>query len=236
MRLLAILVLLNAIVGATAAATPGTSLSRPTGVAAKADGTVVIEKFLARPFVPTQYRAMRRLEATGSGQRGWLDAQTAFSPAAGMQYEVTSEGGSGLIRSRVLRSLLQQEKELIATGSADSVAIDRSNYTFSAGSVTPDGLVPVTLQPLRKHRALIAGTMFLAPDDGDLVRVEGRLAKNPSFWLRKVDVVRSYARINGVLVPLSLQSTAQVRFLGGSSLRMTYHYTEIDNRAVSLTH
>ena len=232
MRLLAIL-LFNAIVGATVAGTPDTSVSRPSGMAAKADGTAVIEKFLARPVVPTQYRAMRRLEATGSGQRGWLDAQTAFTPAAGMQYEVMAEGGSGLIRSRILRSLLEQEKVLIATGGADRVAIDRSNYGFTPGGVTPDGHVQVTLLPLRKHRALIAGTMLLAPDDGELVRVEGRLAKNPSFWLKKVDVVRSYARINGVLVPLSLQSTAQVRLLGGSSLRMTYHYTEIDNRAVS---
>jgi hypothetical protein len=220
MRVLAILPLLFTIVGATVAGTPDTTAS------------VAIDKFLSHPFVPTQYRATRRLEATGSGQRGWLDAQTAFSPAAGMHYEVTAEGGSGLIRARVLRSLLDQERELIATGSAESVSIDRSNYAFAAQGITPDGLVQVALQPLRKHRALIAGTMLLAPDDGDLRRVEGRLAKNPSFWLRKVDVVRSYARINGVLVPLSLQSTAQVRFLGGSSLRMTYQYTEIDNRPV----
>jgi hypothetical protein len=233
MRLLAILVVLNAI-GAAAAGTPDTPPSRPNGVAATVDVTTAIEKFLARPFVPTQYRATRRLEATGSGQRGWLDAQTAFTPAGGMQYEVMAEGGSGLIRSRVLRSLLEQEKELIATGSAESVSIDRSNYAFSPGGVTPDGLVQVTLQPLRKHRALIIGAMFLAPGDGELVRVEGQLAKNPSFWLRKVEVVRSYALINGVLVPLSLQSTAQVRFLGRSSLRMTYHYTEIDNRPVSV--
>jgi hypothetical protein len=197
----------------------------------RADGTAV-EKYLARPVVATQYRATRRLEATGSGQRGWLDARTEFSPAAGMHYEVTAEGGSGLIRSRILRSLLEQEKTLIAKGDADTVAIDATNYRFADGGTTGDGLVRVLLEPRRKHRALIAGAMFLSPDDGDLVRVEGRLAKSPSFWLKKVEVVRTYARINGVLVPIALQSTAQVRLLGGSSLHMTYDYSEVNDGPV----
>jgi hypothetical protein len=196
-----------------------------------ADGTAV-EKYLARPVVATQYRATRRLEATGSGQRGWLDARTEFSPASGMHYEVTAEGGSGLIRSRILRSLLEQEKTLIAQGDAETVAIDATNYRFADGGTAADGLVRVLLDPRRKHRALIAGAMFLSPDDGDLVRVEGRLAKSPSFWLKKVEVVRSYRRINGVLVPIALQSTAQVRLLGGSSLHMTYDYSEVNDGPV----
>src|SRR5687767_3242529 len=139
MRVLAMLLLLNALVGVTLAGTSVTAWSRRSGVAATADDTAAIDKFLARPLVATQYRAIRRLEATGSGQRGWLDAQTEFSPAAGMHYEITAEGGSGLIRSRVLRFLLEQEKELIATGTA-AMAIDRSNYRLSANGVAPDGL------------------------------------------------------------------------------------------------
>ncbi|MNC87494.1 hypothetical protein D3C83_32230 [compost metagenome] len=65
------------------------------------------------------------------------------------------------------------------------------------------------------------------------MRIEGRLAKNPSFWMKRVDVVRSYARINGVLVPTVLESAAQMRFFGRSSLRMTYHYSEVDRAPVA---
>ena len=196
----------------------------------------ILDKYLARPVSATQYVAVRQLEATGSGQRGWLEARTEFSPGSGMRYEVTAEGGSGLIRSRVLRSLLEQERDLIAKGDADTIAIDSSNYRFEGGGTSDDGLVRVMLHPLRQHRALIAGAMFLSPDDGELVRVEGRLAKSPSFWLKRVDVVRTYARINGVLVPVSLQSTAQVRLLGGSTLRMTYRYSEVDDHPVATPH
>jgi hypothetical protein len=204
--------------------------------APEADGTAaVMEKFLTRPIVARQYRALRHLEASGGGQRGWLEAQTEFSPATGMRYEVTAEGGSGVVRSRVLRSLLEQERQLIAEGATASVAIDRANYRFSADGTDAEGRVLVALEPLRKDRALIAGTLFLEPREGDLIRIEGRLAKNPSFWTRRVDVVRAYARINDVVVPLSLESTAQLRLFGRSSLRMTYRYSHIDERSVEVT-
>jgi hypothetical protein len=73
--------------------------------------------------------------------------------------------------------------------------------------------------------------MFLTVD-GDLLRVEGRLAKNPSFWVTRVDVVRSYRRVNGVLMPVALETNAQLRLFGSSALRMTYRYSHIDDRVV----
>lgn len=188
-----------------------------------------IDRFLARPVLRHQYTAMRRLEATGSGQRGWLDAKTEFTPAEGLRYEVTAEGGSGFIRSRVLRSLLEEERQLIARGGSDGVEVAPANYRFESQAVDADGLTRVAIEPLRKEKSLIRGHMFLAPD-GELVRIDGRLARNPSFWITGVHVVRSYRRINGVLLPVALESTAQLRLLGRSTLRMTYHYSAVDER------
>ena len=74
--------------------------------------------------------------------------------------------------------------------------------------------------------------MFLRPDEGELVRLQGRLAKNPSFWVRNVDIVRKYARFHNAVMPVTLESTANVTFLGAASFRMTYDYHEIDGRAV----
>jgi hypothetical protein len=204
----------------------------PTSGAPEREATAVLDMFLARPLVPSQYRATRHLEAQGGGQRGWLDVATEFAPGSGMHYTITAQGGSGLIRSRILRSLLDEEQELIARGAADTVAIAHKNYEFGMEGTSTDGLQRVTLKPRRKERALIAGTMFLMPGDGELVRVEGKLAKSPSLWMKRVEVVRSYARINGILVPTSLDSIAHMRLLGRSSMRMAYRYTEIDNQPV----
>ena len=189
-------------------------------------------KFLARPTIAHTYCAARRLEASGGGQRGWVEVQTSFAPAAGFAYEVTAEGGSGYIRKRVLRSLLDEEQRLLALRSA-SAALTTANYRFQPGGVTAEGLAVIGLQPLRKDRSLIAGRMLLTPDEGQLVRLEGRLARNPSFWVTRVSVVRSYRAVNGAVLPVSLETTAQLRLLGSSKLRMSYRYSHVDDRAVS---
>jgi hypothetical protein len=206
------------------------ALHLKAAIVAPPDGTVAMQKFLAQPAAPHSYRATRRLEAAGSGQRGWLDARTDYTPADGLSYEVTAEGGSRYIRSRVLRTLLEEERRLIARGDSSRVAISSDNYTFTNEGIDQDGLAQVTMRPLRKERPLIIGRMFLMPGDGELVRVEGRLAKNPSLWVSRVDIVRSYRSINGALLPVSLESTAQLRLLGRSTLRMTYRYSAIDDR------
>ena len=43
----------------------------------------------------------------------------------------------------------------------------------------------------------------------------------------------TYRLINGVLMPVCLETTARLRFLGSSSLRMTYSYSEIDDQPVA---
>jgi hypothetical protein len=195
--------------------------------------TFAMERYVTRPAIAHQYHASRRLEASGSGLRAWLDAETTFRVATGFQYEVTGEGGSGFIRSRLLRSLLDEEQRLVATGSGPRVAISPANYQFTPNGINEEGLAVVALKPLRKDRALIVGHMFLTPLEGHLVRVEGRLAKNPSFWISRVNVVRSYRPINGVMMPVLLETTAQLRLLGSSELRMTYRYSHIDEQPVS---
>ena len=202
-----------------------------TGVAAGTEPSPVMEKFFQRPLA-VSYRAHRRLEAAGNGQSAWLDAQTSFSRTTGLRYEVTAEGGSGYIRSRVLHALLEEERRAIGSGEVDGVEISRANYEFKSEGVGSDGLAQVALQPLRKERTLIDGRMFLNATDGTLLRIEGKLAKSPSFWITKVDVVRSYRVVNGALVPVTLESRAQLRLLGAATLHMTYQYSDVNEQPV----
>jgi len=80
---------------------------------------------------------------------------------------------------------------------------------------------------------LIDGAVFVTDTDADLVRVEGRLAKNPSFWAKRVDVVKQYGRVGGLRVPLRVDSTAQMRLAGTSTLTMTYDYQMINGITVT---
>ena len=106
------------------------------------------------------------------------------------------------------------------------------NYLFEPSGLDPDGLARVLLSPRRKDRVLVAGAMFLQPGDGALVRLQGRLAKSPSFWVKNVDIVRSYQRIEGSDLPVALESKADLRLFGPATLKMTYVYSEVGGRPV----
>ena len=194
-----------------------------------------IRQFLAQDATQRSYRATRRLEAENGERTGWLEAVTEYAPDTGFRYEVTAEGGSGYIRSKVLRAVLDGEREVIARGETGRSSLGRANYTFQADGVDEAGLANVLLSPRRKERILVAGKMFLQPDDGRLVRLQGQLAKSPSFWIKNVEIIRSYERIAGTVVPIALESNAQIRFLGVATLRMTYAYSEIDGQPVAAT-
>ena len=73
----------------------------------------------------------------------------------------------------------------------------------------PTASPSVGVRPKRKDVLLVEGAIFVQPSDGELSRIEGKLSKTPSFWTRRVDVVRRYERKAGVRVPMSIESVAQ---------------------------
>jgi hypothetical protein len=193
------------------------------------------ERFLANRELPvTQYRAYRRMHARSErfGQEAWLEAWTEFDQR-GFRYTVVSEKGSEYVRSKVLKAVLKREQELIAEGEGRRSEITSDNYEFRE---TPqlEGEHHVLLKPKRKDMLLVDGRMVLSQDGSELLRVEGRLSKNPSFWTSLVNVIRHYARIDGVRMPVSTESVAKVKFAGMSRLEVQYEYETINGRPVSL--
>ncbi|HEX2461771.1 MAG TPA: hypothetical protein VHJ58_16620, partial [Vicinamibacterales bacterium] len=80
---------------------------------------------------------------------------------------------------------------------------------------------------------LVDGAILVTPDDADLVRIEGRMARNPSVWTSRVEVSREYARLAGVRVPVRVESRAWVKIAGVSTFVMTYEYEEVNGRTLA---
>ncbi len=76
--------------------------------------------------------------------------------------------------------------------------------------------------------------MVLNQAGTELLRVEGRLAKNPSFWTSLVNVIRDFTRIDGVRVPVSTESIAKLKFAGLSRMQVEYEYESVNGRPVTL--
>jgi hypothetical protein len=190
-----------------------------------------LERFLARADEPlTQYRAIRRLEGHNArfGKHGAIEAVTELHPGGRFTFEIVSETGSDYVRDKVLRPLLETEAKVLASGSAARSALTTDNYEIAGGELAEPGLVKLFAKPRRKDVSLIDGAVFVTSDDADLVRIEGRMAKNPSIWTTRVNLVRHYDRLGGVRVPVRLESTAQIRFAGESTLSMVYDYESIN--------
>jgi hypothetical protein len=148
-------------------------------------------------------------------------------------YEVLEEGGSSMIRKRVLLAALEAERETHVKRTGARGALTTENYEFVKMSDNSEPIVQVALKPRRHETMLIEGAMFLTRDTTDLLRVEGELVKRPSFWTKKVEVTRKYGRIAGVRVPLEMESVAQMRVVGPATFLMTYQYEMINGAELS---
>jgi len=182
-----------------------------------------------------QYRAYRRMHARSEhfGQEAWIEAWTELN-GLNFTYTIVSEKGSDYIRNKVLKAVLKREQELVADGECSRSELTPDNYTFEDSSSGDAGERYVTLKPKRKDVLLVDGRMVLSQDGSELLRVEGRLSKNPSFWTTLVNVIRHYARIDGVRVPIATESVAKVKLAGTSQLDVRYEYETINGRPVSL--
>lgn len=200
-----------------------------------AQHAAVLQRFLARAEEPpVEYRALRRLEAQNPKfkQSAWMLAWTEYDHVNGFRYQIVDEGGSAYIRAKVLRAALEGEQRIWANREPQKASFNHDNYLFDEPSPSPDGLAALGVRPKRKDVLLVEGALFVQPTDGELARIEGKLSKTPSFWTRRVDVVRRYERKGGVRVPVSIESVAQVFIAGRSTFKMTYEYETINGQTV----
>lgn len=213
----------------TAAAVASSTAEAPAS--GRTAGRTAAERVTAGEPILHQYRAFRRMHAATetADHEGWMDAWTELD-SGGFRYQIVAERGSGTVRNRVLRALLEREQELIANGDYGRGELTTKNYEFGAETSGP-GVRYILIKPKRKDAMLVDGRMVLSPD-GDLLRVEGLLAKNPSFWTTQVHITRHYARVDGVRVPIATESIAKVRFAGRSRLNVTYEYETVNGRPV----
>jgi len=195
-------------------------------------GVPILQRFLTISDPdPTDFRVMRRVDAQSErfGQSAWMDVWTE-ADRHGFRYRIVAEGGSEYIRSKVFRASLETERKMWADGSPARAALTLANYAFEDAGAQPDGLASLTLKPRRKDDLLVDGSIFLDQNDGDLVRLEGRLVKSPSFWTRKVEIVRWYKRFAGVRMPVALESVAHILIAGKSTFRVTYDYETVNGQ------
>ena len=177
-------------------------------------------------------RATRLLRAgTISGKHeGWMRVETTVTPAGGFSWQVIEEGGSNRTREKVFRAVLETEAESWRERDRDAAALTPANYIFTPLGPVGSGQVKIRLEPRRRDARLIDGFLMVSAD-GYPVRLEGTLAKSPSFWVKSVRVTKHYGRFAGVALPTTLETTADLKLFGKSTFTMRYTYTQVNGRS-----
>jgi hypothetical protein len=193
-----------------------------------------LQRFLERPDEPVSaFRVRRTLRSEGLGRSATMEVLVELDPEEGFRWEVLSEEGSKTMRNKGFRGMLKREARAYEEGDASRSSLTPANYLLSVEGEAPDGRVRLRAQPRRKEKTLIDGTFLVTAEDADLVEVQGRLAKGPSFWTPRVDVVRSYRRVQGHRVMVRMESVAKIRLLGEVRMVAEYDYEMIDGDEIT---
>ena len=189
----------------------------------------VLDLFLSGDSTPPlEYSVTRFFEAgaTISGYEALMEVETNISPERGFTFHIVSESGSGRTREQ-LHNFLEEEKETIEKNEGDKARLTPQNYTFNL-SGEESGVWKLGLRAKGKSKLLVNGNLFVDPA-GELLRLEGKMAKSPSWKLSDVQIVRNYKRIAGVRLPTRMESTAKVRWLPiRAKLTVRYEYKSVN--------
>jgi hypothetical protein len=74
------------------------------------------------------------------------------------------------------------------------------------------------VSPKTANKYLIDGKIWVDANDYSIVRIEGRPARNPSFWVRSVHFVHTYQKVGQFWFASSTHTTSEIRIFGDSEL------------------
>jgi hypothetical protein len=146
------------------------------------------------------------------------------------EFTIVAESGSGLIRSRVFKPLMEIEVETAAGRNRHDSSIASNNYIFKLlGEEDVDGFHCFVVQTTAKRadKYLFNGKVWIHAAEFAVVQIAGQPAKNPSVWIKRVEFVRRYQKIKEFWLPLKNESITQVRIFGKNVLTIDYDQYEI---------
>lgn len=141
------------------------------------------------------------------------------------EFVIQSVTGSKLIVDRVLKKLLEAEKEELGPDVQQRSELTDDNYRFTLIEYesTPSGsMYLLSVEPRRKDKFLYHGRIWVDARDFAVVRIEAEPAKNPSFWTRKTDIVQVYTKVSEFWLPAYNHSVTSIRLGGNADLTIEY--------------
>ena len=158
-------------------------------------------------------------------KRAELLVSVKCDPDGTKHFEVVSEQGWSSANKRVLRKMLESETETSQPQVRPSTNLTPENYRFqmlASEFLEARPVYVIQVLPKREDKYLFEGRIWIDAEDFAVVRVEGKPAKNPSFWTRSVHFVQQYHKSGDFWFPFTTESVTEARVFGKTEVTISY--------------
>jgi hypothetical protein len=213
------------------------AVAQQTSVSAPLTANEVMERVVemneVRGKALESYSSVRsyRLECHGlSHKQADMVVRVDYHAPDKKTFTILSESGSGSVRSKVFKKLLEAEEESMREENQQRSAIGPENYTFEIVNYGRSGgneFYVLDAEPKAKNKFLFRGKIWVDGTEFAITRVEGQPAVNPSWWTLRTDFKRSYQKVGEFWLPELNESQTKVRIFGTADLCIEYGQYEI---------
>jgi hypothetical protein len=172
-------------------------------------------------------------------KEGKMSALKRVSAVGGVTWKLLGFWGDDTVKKEVMARYMQAEQEAANGNSEKSnseksdsekskkedIGITPDNYNFKYKGLNERNNRQVhifELKPKHKRLGLFKGELWLDPETCLPVREAGRLVKNPSVFIKKMEFVRDYEIRDGVAYLKRMESQTQTRIVGKAELNIEY--------------
>jgi len=162
-------------------------------------------------------------------KEGKMSALRRISSIGKITYKVLGFWGDDTVKKEVMARYMTAEVD--AAGKPEekdeknNIAITPENYEFKYKGLTDRDQKRVhvfELKPRHKRVGLFKGELWLDPETCLPVHEAGRLVKNPSVFIKKMEFARDYEIKDGVAYLRRMATRTQTRIVGAAELNIEY--------------
>jgi hypothetical protein len=156
-----------------------------------------------------------------------IEVESSFDAETGKSFRIKSQSGSKMLVEKVLKRLVESEKDATDHHSAQ---LTTDNYSFRlVGTEWLNGRQAwvLAVDPIRDSTYLYRGKIWIDCAEYALARIEAAPAKSPSFWISSTSIHHEYARNSGYWLPAQNRSESRIRVGGHAVLLIDYGSYEI---------
>lgn len=161
-------------------------------------------------------------------KQGKLSALRQISSLGRVTYKALGFQGDDMVKREVIARYMTAEQEATQKATEQQgpdIAITPYNYEFKYKGLNMRAERSVhvfELKPKQKRIGLFKGELWLDPDTCLPVMESGRLVKNPSVFIKKMEFVRNYEIKDGVALLKHMESKTDTRLVGTAELAIDF--------------